>query len=566
MKLRTKITAILGLLMACALVRGAEPNLIAHWQLDEGSGIVAYDSAGNNDGNIVGATWTSGQINGALTFDGVDDYVDVGDPIDGSLDFGAGRDFSLSVWFKTSMPLSERGFFVCKRAYGILPGYDFYIHSGMIFARICDDTYGPDARTTELFNDGLWHHATAVYDRDGVITIYVDGIIKATSGGSIASLGSVDNSEPFTIGDRNDSSHHYYFEGNLDDVRVYDKALSAEQVYEVYLMGLPAYDRVVSIMEDVLAEKEESLDASLARIGMEWLAYDAMEEMLASGDYGDLKKGDIVKARQEIHIAIQHQQQSADALEKSIKGLYDALTALGWEPEPEPNEPNEPDPNLVSHWKFDEGSGTIAYDSASNNHGILVNGPMWSSGRFDGALGFDGVDDYVAVGDQDSLDFSANESFSISVWFKTFSSEPGPIVHKRRWQAYPIYGIYKEGYTLMISGNGTLYFPIEDTSDKALSVNGQTTVNGNVWHFAAAVRDTSAGKLYLYLDGVPDTLPVTDSTVSTLETTQPLEIGKMHSVSPGPLYHYFHGDIDDVRIYNRALSAMEIQQLYQAGF
>jgi hypothetical protein len=57
----------------------AEPNLVAHWKFDEGSGGTAYDSAGDNDGTIYGATWTTGQIDGALDFDGSNDYVDVAD-------------------------------------------------------------------------------------------------------------------------------------------------------------------------------------------------------------------------------------------------------------------------------------------------------------------------------------------------------------------------------------------------------------------------------------------------------------------------------------------------------
>jgi len=50
---------------------------ISHWKFDEGEGDIAYDSVGSNHGTIYGATWTTGQINGALDFDGVDDYVNL---------------------------------------------------------------------------------------------------------------------------------------------------------------------------------------------------------------------------------------------------------------------------------------------------------------------------------------------------------------------------------------------------------------------------------------------------------------------------------------------------------
>ncbi|MHC4545480.1 MAG: hypothetical protein ACYSYL_13320 [Planctomycetota bacterium] len=53
-----------------------DSDLVGWWKFDEGEGTIAYDSTGNNHGSIFGANWTTGQINGALTFDGVGDYVD----------------------------------------------------------------------------------------------------------------------------------------------------------------------------------------------------------------------------------------------------------------------------------------------------------------------------------------------------------------------------------------------------------------------------------------------------------------------------------------------------------
>ena len=87
---------------------------------------------------------------------------------------------------------------------------------------------------------------------------------------------------------------------------------------------------VIDIVQ-AIAEKTEMLEAIDEALDKEWQAYDALEELLQSRDYGDLNKADIVKARQKIHSSIQHQEQSKDALEKSIEKLQDALTALGWE-------------------------------------------------------------------------------------------------------------------------------------------------------------------------------------------------------------------------------------------
>jgi len=64
----------------------------------------------------------------------------------------------------------------------------------------------------------------------------------------------------------------------------------------------------------------------------EQAAYDALEELLESGDYGELKKGDIIKAMQKVHSATQHQDQALHQIDKSIEKLEDALESLGCEP------------------------------------------------------------------------------------------------------------------------------------------------------------------------------------------------------------------------------------------
>jgi hypothetical protein len=72
---------------------------------------------------------------------------------------------------------------------------------------------------------------------------------------------------------------------------------------------------------------------------------------------------------------------------------------------------------MVSYWKFDEDSGTIATDSVGTNDGTLVNGPVWTSGQVDGALSFDGVDDYVSVPDSDDWYFGTGD-FTIDLWVR----------------------------------------------------------------------------------------------------------------------------------------------------
>ncbi|MCJ7778105.1 MAG: LamG domain-containing protein, partial [Sedimentisphaerales bacterium] len=212
----------------------------------------------------------------------------------------------------------------------------------------------------------------------------------------------------------------------------------------------------------------------------------------------------------------------------------------------------------IAHWKFDEGAGTIAYDSAGDNDGNLVNGPIWTTGQINGALSFDGVNDYVDVGDKDNLDFGAAASFSIAAWVNSNTDTyiDTAIVSKRPVDAG---GTFREGYVFKIYAD-TLDFSIEDTSRNRSRAVGVTPIRDNQWHHVAAVRDTAQDKLYLYLEGVLDATPVIDTTTGTLATSRTFEIGRL------PYYpDYFDGMIDDVRVYDRGLSAEEIWQLYQQG-
>jgi len=81
-------------------------------------------------------------------------------------------------------------------------------------------------------------------------------------------------------------------------------------------------------IKEAIVKKLNALETIAAALEQECLAYDALEELLESGNYGDLKKSDVVKAKQKIHSAIQHEEQAETAVDQSIEKLDDALDAL----------------------------------------------------------------------------------------------------------------------------------------------------------------------------------------------------------------------------------------------
>ena len=308
-------------------------------------------------------------------------------------------------------------------------------------------------------------------------------------------------------------------------------------------------DIAVISIQQAIAEKEEALERVDAALEKEWAAYDALEELLESGDYGDLSRRDVFIARRKILPAIQQEEQAIDALGKSIEKLRSALTALGLEP--------EMDPNLAAYWKFDEGQGDTAYDSAGDNDGTIY-GAEWTTGQVDGALSFDGDDDYVNL-DAHIGDYENLSTGTLCIWIKKentgnvgifFSSSDGGDNYSSMYFAK----MPDEKIKIRISENNTskLYW----NSDSVLPFG---------WHHFAYTTDSSGHSVYL--DGVPLTgsytvgSPSTSAFFSHIPNQDTIRIGNLHKTDND----YFHWDglIDEVAIYNRALSADQIQQLYQ---
>jgi hypothetical protein len=204
-------------------------NLVSWWKFNEGSGVTAYDSAGTNDGTIYGAAWTTDYTGIALDFDG-DDYVGISD--NPSLRFNLFSRFSLCSWAK---PVG--GYIVGKMRnsaqYGYF-GYNIGYTSGNKYYFTADLSSGNSISIyTKEIPQGDWSHVTAVYDNRNM-KIYLDGELEGTG----RYFYDVDRGPPdkdLTIGARSaGSSIDNYFIGIIDDVRIYNKALSVEEVRQVY--------------------------------------------------------------------------------------------------------------------------------------------------------------------------------------------------------------------------------------------------------------------------------------------------------------------------------------------
>ncbi len=319
----------------------------------------------------------------ALDFDGVNDYIDCGNfaQLDGE------KAFTIAFWIKADeLPFPAHDGIVARGSrYQRTPWIWGCSGEAYISMQFETDTGGAlDGNiSTPNLTQGKWHHIVMTWN-GSTVTAYMDSIATATDSTISDTLANTDAS--LKIGH---IIPYGYLNGSIDDVRIYDRALSAEEIQantyiplqgdEPNLVGYwdfnegegqvahdlsdngnhgylgrdpcdiddsdptwVASDAPVGLCSPYLIAKRgikialkckiallEKLQAALAQ---EAVSLDALDELLESGDYGDLKKNDVVKAKQKVHSAIQDEERLRKPLEKSVGKLQDSLSALGCEP------------------------------------------------------------------------------------------------------------------------------------------------------------------------------------------------------------------------------------------
>lgn len=202
--------------------------------------------------------------------------------------------------------------------------------------------------------------------------------------------------------------------------------------------------------------------------------------------------------------------------------------------------------NLAAHWKLDDASGTSAADASGNGHtGTLVNGPSWTTGKIDGGLAFDGDNDRVTF----TSPALANASFSFAAWFKRAATNG--------WPQFVI-GVGSSGSTnnqaaIYITNGGAINFGFYAND---LQSSGGLITNG-VWHHVVGTYDYATGARRIYLDGVEIASQASGVSPFTGNTSSALAWSLADNWFP------LNGALDEVRIYTRALSAEDVEALYE---
>jgi hypothetical protein len=207
----------------------------------------------------------------------------------------------------------------------------------------------------------------------------------------------------------------------------------------------------------------------------------------------------------------------------------------------EPPGPVTP-PGLVAAYGFDETSGATATDASGNGHiGTLTGATRSPSGRFGGALSFDGINDWVTVPDANALDLTTGITMSAWVNPAAVGSAYRTVLMKEQPGGL-IYTLYAG------DGTGRPSAHVFTTSEQRTSGPANTPLN--TWTHLASTWDGAT--LRLFVNGTQVSTHAVPGTLRT--STGVLRIGGT-SVWP----EWFSGRIDEVRLYSRALSVAEIQ-------
>ncbi len=222
----------------------APAGLVAWWPLDETDGVGSEDITADHDGiRIDGPTPIAGNVAGGLTFDGVDDYVEVAD--DSGLDFGTG-DFSVDAWIRTTSLSVEPELLLDKRreqSVGGAQGWALFLFDGRLWFQLSSGAAAHNFDSGVSVNDDQWHHVAVTVDRDDPAggTFYIDyttPLPTPVTFDPTAAAGTLDNDLSLRFGRRSDSTDPGFYLGELDEVELFaGVALTAAEVEAIATAG-----------------------------------------------------------------------------------------------------------------------------------------------------------------------------------------------------------------------------------------------------------------------------------------------------------------------------------------
>jgi hypothetical protein len=511
---------------------------------DENMGVTtAIDGSGrNHHGTISGAERVSGKIGGALRFDGINDWVTVADA--GDLDLSSGM--TLEAWVNPSV-VGGWQTVLLKEGAGNM-AYELYSNIDAARPAAYFTTAGGAIRAVTgaaTLAANTWTHIATTYDGANM-RLYVNGSLVRTAARTGAILAT---DGPLHIGG-NEVWGGEWFSGLLDEVRVYNRALSASEIradMSGSTLPEPPANHAPVARGDSLTTVA---DAPVAFTAAALLANDSdangdpitITSMAVASVAGGTVANNGADAWTYTPAASYVGSDSFTYVIEDGRGGSTSGTVMVTVTAPAPPPPPKP-AGLVLALGFNEGGGSVVADASGLGQSGQVREAQFVAGRFGSALRFDGVNDWVTVPDSAALDLSS--AMTIEAWVNPSVVAGWQTVLLKEGAGNMAYELYSNNdvsrpAVYFTGANGTLR-----------SATGTAKLPANTWTHIATTYDGT--NMRVYVNGV--LVRTVARAGSVIATAGPLHIGG-NEVWGGEFYS---GLIDEVRIYNRALSLEEIQ-------
>ncbi len=508
-------------------------------------GTVCVDYQCPAAGGQASALSLSSQVTHAANFNGQSSYVGAS-----AQSLSTVTTVSASAWFKS---LGTADAFVVSQYSSPCGGAVIYTSSSGALGQFCfsDSTYATAVSNVNT-NDGAWHHAVATYD-GSYVRFYLDGTLKATS--SLAS-GKTIHFSPYGsysynlwIGDYLGISS--FFNGGISNLQIYNTALSANQVQQLYQEGIAgtpvAPANVVGWWllngnandysgngnnGNVIGPLTYTSVAQLFAKATNQLGY-PLNGLLVGftttlGTFNGINQvaTNYTNANGIATAFLSQQGNNGQALVKAV--AYNGNSSLQG--------------NLIGWWPLNLGQGSTAYDLSGNGNNGAMSYTSWSQPNY--VAKFDGQSSSVVLSTSALV---TGSQITMVVW--AYQLGPGNVPN------YPI--LMAQGTTsgayLDACYYGTVMFSVVTTSTQALARGGTCTYG--VWTQYVGTYDGSTTKLYI--NGV---LVSSTALSGSLSYLGPVAVGAWPSGG-----NNFNGQLADAQIYNTALTTNQVQSLYQEG-
>jgi|GEM_PF-2168548 len=532
------------------------PGVVALFSFNEGSGSSTSDGSGNgHSGALVNSpAWTPGKYGQAIDFDGTNDYVELADHADFTLD--PSSSYTWSAWVKNDN--FNQWSTVWSQTIDVNNFFYFYAHTNgdahggpvtngvTVFWWTSGGNKLEAVSTNNVLSAGTWSYITVTYDASlpqaTRFSIYVNGA-DVTNRADVASSGTLTTINPTSVRVGANQPFGEYFNGSIDEVRYYQRLLSPAEIISDMNEG-GATDTEAPVV---------TLTAPLGGTvsGTINITADATDNTGVAGVQFQLDGVNVGAEDQVAPYSLTWNTTTSTNGNHTITAIArDAAGNTTSSSNVQVTVSNFTATDLVAAYGFNENSGLTVNDNSGNgNNGALANGPLWSAtGRFGSALQFDGVDDLVNIADANSLDLT--NGMTLEAWVN-----PSDLV----------------GYKTILckDRNTTAFNYLLSANNNAANVNNQKpnsrirvgttnkTVTGtskiplNEWTHVACTYNGIA--FILFVNGVQVSSVAVTGSIGVSDDL--LRIGGSTALGS----QYFEGLIDEVRIYNRALSASEIQ-------